>query len=146
MTIRQILEEPSKIHHMQSDLDNLLEQVGLPSDVRIKYPHELSGGQRQRVGIARALSLFPSLIVCDEPISALDVSIQAQIINLLKELQTKHPMTYLFIAHDLSIVRYLVTHVLVLCQGKLVEMGPVDQLFNQPQHPYTQRLIESSIL
>ena len=121
----------------------LLDQVGLPSRALNAYPHELSGGQRQRVGIARALALDPALVICDEAISALDVSIQAQIINLLQELQDEFKLTYLFIAHDIAVVRHFSDRIAVMYLGKVVEEGPALELCARPQHPYTQSLISA---
>jgi oligopeptide/dipeptide ABC transporter ATP-binding protein len=121
-----------------------LRRVGLDPDHMSRYPHEFSGGQRQRIGIARALILEPEFIVCDEPISALDVSVQAQVINLLEELQASMGLTLLFIAHDLSMVRYVSDRMAVMYLGALVEVGPAAQVFFDPQHPYTQTLIASN--
>lgn len=143
MTIHEILAEPTQIHRLPKRVDELLELVGLPQEAKNRYPHEFSGGQRQRIGIARALALNPDFLICDEPISALDVSIQAQIINLLQRLQKELGLTILFIAHDLAIVRYLSTRVAVMHQGKIVECRDADELFSQPSHPYTKNLLSS---
>ena len=121
-----------------------LTQVGLHPDHMSRYPHEFSGGQRQRIGIARAMIIAPKFVVCDEPISALDVSVQAQVVNLLDELKTSLGLTLLFIAHDLSMVRYVSNRMAVMYLGKVVELGPADQVFFEPQHPYTRLLIESN--
>lgn len=121
----------------------LLEEVGLDSDYYERYPHEFSGGQRQRIGIARAISLDPAFIVCDEPVSALDVSVQAQIIKLLKDLQQKKELTYLFISHDLGVVRHLCDRVLVMYLGHMAELAPVKELFHRPLHPYTEALLSA---
>ena len=120
-----------------------MQQVGLEPDWYNRYPHEFSGGQRQRVCIARALILQPELIICDESVSALDVSVQAQVLNLLNELKEQHGYTYLFITHDLSVVKFLSDRILVMEKGRIVEQGPADQLFAHPQHPYTQRLLDA---
>jgi oligopeptide/dipeptide ABC transporter ATP-binding protein len=125
------------------ELRRLLEMVGLSADSEDRYPHEFSGGQRQRIGIARALSVNPSLIVCDEPISALDVSIQAQIINLLKDLQDELGVSYLFISHDLNVVGYLCHTVSVMYRGKIMEHATVEEIFDDPRHPYTLTLLEA---
>ena len=144
MTIGDIIGEPLKIHRRsQPTTDELLDLVGLPISAKGRFPHEFSGGQRQRVGIARAIALHPDFIVCDEPISALDVSIQAQIVNLLLHLQKKFGLTYLFIAHDLAMVRYISTRVAVMYQGEFVESATTDELYKRPLHPYTQLLFSS---
>jgi oligopeptide transport system ATP-binding protein len=144
MTIGDIIGEPLRIHRRDTPtIDALLDLVGLPQSAKGRFPHEFSGGQRQRVGIARALALHPDFIVCDEPISALDVSIQAQIVNLLLELQKEFDLTYLFIAHDLAMVRHISTRVAVMYQGEFVETARVEDLYKNPSHPYTQLLLSS---
>ena len=150
MTIADILKEPFKIHSLHSkreleeEIEHLLSLVGIHSSFLRRYPHELSGGQRQRIGIARALALRPRFVVCDEPVSALDVSVQAQIVNLLKELQAKLKLTYLFIAHDLGIIKYISSRVAVMYLGKLVELAPTEELYKNPLHPYTEALLSST--
>ena len=124
-------------------MENLLVEVGLEPTYKTRYPHEFSGGQRQRIGIARALTLNPKLIVADEPVSALDVSVQAQVMNLLMDLQEKHSLTYLFISHDLAIVRHISSCVAVMYSGKIVETGNCDSIFNDPKHPYTKCLLSA---
>ena len=150
MTVRQIVGEAIQIHKLaatKSDetdmIATLLKKVGLGEAAMNRYPHEFSGGQRQRIGIARALAVDPKFIVCDEPVSALDVSIQAQVINLLQELQQKLGLTYLFIAHDLSVVRHISNRVAVMYVGKIVEIADRDQLYANPLHPYTQALLSA---
>lgn len=148
--IGDLLGEPLKVHRIVPDreigreVDRLLELVGLPKNSRSRYPHEFSGGQRQRIGIARALSLRPRLIVCDEPVSALDVSIQAQILDLFKELQRELNLTYLFIAHGLGAVSYVSDRIAVMKAGKIVETGEAKDIFRNPQHPYTKALIDAN--
>jgi oligopeptide transport system ATP-binding protein len=151
MTVREIIGEPIEIHHLaktpaeaERKIVELLEKVGLRAEAAHRYPHEFSGGQRQRIGIARALAVEPEFIVCDEPISALDVSIQAQIINLLMDLQDQLGLSYLFISHDLSIVRHVSHRVAVMYLGRIVEQGPPDALYESPLHPYTHALLSAA--
>jgi oligopeptide transport system ATP-binding protein len=150
MKVGEIIGEPIHVHNIEPDkqarerrVRELLAVCGLPEDFADRYPHEMSGGQRQRVGIARALSLRPDFIVCDEAISALDVSIQAQIINLLEDLRERFKLTYLFIAHDLSVVRHLCHRVAVMYLGRVVELADCDELYGNPLHPYTRALLEA---
>jgi oligopeptide transport system ATP-binding protein len=149
MTVEAIIEEPLTIHGIgngkerRAKVQDLLERVGLNPLLANRFPHEFSGGQRQRIGVARALALNPSFIVADEPISALDVSIQAQVVNLLEDLQDALGLTYLFIAHDLSMVRHICDRVAVMYLGKIVELGPVREIYDNPQHPYTQALLSA---
>ncbi|CAM3986785.1 dipeptide ABC transporter ATP-binding protein [Cohnella lubricantis] len=149
MTVGSLLAEPLRVHGIvpkpdaAREVDRLLDIVGLPRNSQDRYPHEFSGGQRQRIGIARALALKPKLIVCDEPVSALDVSIQAQVLNLLKDLQQEFDLTYLFIAHGLGAVRYISDRIAVMYLGKLVEVGPAKELFLRPKHPYTKALLDA---
>src|SRR5260221_8491822 len=149
MTVGSIIGEPLEIHNLargrekQERVQELLRIVGLNPYFANRYPHEFSGGQRQRIGIARALAVQPSFIVCDEPISALDVSIQAQVINLLEELQEQFNLTYLFIAHDLSVVRHISDRVAVMYVGKIVELTTRDLLYERPLHPYTKALLSA---
>ena len=150
MKVRDIIAEGMDIHGIvktraerDAKVNELLKMVGLNPEHANRYPHEFSGGQRQRIGIARALAVNPRFIVCDEPISALDVSIQAQIVNLLKQLQKEQQLTYLFIAHDLSMVKYISDRIAVMYQGKIVELGTADAVYHQPFHPYTKSLLSA---
>jgi oligopeptide transport system ATP-binding protein len=150
MKIGHIIGEPMKVHGIEPDparrqarVSELLSMCGLNPKFADRYPHEMSGGQRQRVGIARALALNPEFIICDEAVSALDVSIQAQVINLLEDLRDEFHLTYLFIAHDLSVVRHLCHRVAVMYLGKMVELAACDELYENPLHPYTQALLEA---
>lgn len=150
MNVEQLISEPLEINRVgtgrperRDRVRKLLSQVGLPNDVLGRYPHEFSGGQRQRIGIARALALGPEFIVCDEPLSALDVSIQAQIVNLLLDLRDTLNMGYLFISHDLNVVRFVSHRIAVMYLGRIVELGPAEAVATQPKHPYTQLLLSS---
>jgi oligopeptide/dipeptide ABC transporter ATP-binding protein len=146
-TVQELLEEPFRIHRIGSPderrqrVDRLLDRVGLSRNALTRFPHEFSGGQRQRIGIARAIALEPRLVVCDEPVSALDVSIQSQVINLLLELQRDMGLTYLFIAHDLAVVKHISDHIAVMYLGRIVETAAAATLYATPRHPYTRALI-----
>jgi peptide/nickel transport system ATP-binding protein len=149
-TVGQILIEPMKIHHIGDDDDErfakaiaLIERVGLPRAAIHKYPHEFSGGQRQRIAIARCLSMQPEVLICDESVSALDVSVQATVLNLLLDLQDEFGMSYIFISHDLAVVRTMADDVLVMHSGEVVERGSSDAIYADPQHDYTKRLLAS---
>ena len=149
MRVGTIVREPLDIHRIGSRaererrVDELFALVGLDAALKRRYPHEFSGGQRQRIGLARAIALNPSFIIADEPVSALDVSIQAQVINLLMDLQTRLALTYLFIAHDLRLVRHICSRVAVMFRGRIVEMGATSRIFDTPQHPYTRALLSA---
>jgi oligopeptide/dipeptide ABC transporter ATP-binding protein len=150
MTIEQIVSEPLTIHRLATGSERadrvaeMLRNVGLKPEHRRRYPHEFSGGQRQRIGIARALIMRPSLVVADEAVSALDVSVQAQVINLLADLQDQFQLTYIFVAHDLSVVRHICDRVAVMYAGRIVELSPTDDLFANPQHPYSKLLLSAA--
>jgi oligopeptide transport system ATP-binding protein len=147
--VGQIVGTPLRIHGLASgdglkrQVNELLERVGLGPEHHNRFPHEFSGGQRQRIGIARALALRPKLIIADEPVSALDVSIQAQIINLLEDLQNEFKLTYLFVAHDLGVIRHVSDRIAVMYLGKIVEVGPADEVYSNPIHPYTLSLLSA---
>lgn len=149
MRIREIIAEPLRVHglakgrDMSAQVGELLERCGMPASAADRYPHEFSGGQKQRIGIARALAVRPKFIVCDEPTSALDVSIQSQIINLLRDLQREFGLSYLFISHDMAVVRHMCERIAVMYKGQMVEIGPRDQILYDPQHEYTKRLLGS---
>jgi len=150
MTVYGIIAEPLEIHfpawskeQRRARVADLLDKVGLEADFMQRYPHQFSGGQRQRIGIARALAVEPEFIICDEPVSALDVSVQAQIVNLLQDLQEEFGLTYLFIAHDLAVVEHISDEVLVMTEGKIVEQASAEAIYNRPTHPYTVKLLEA---
>ena len=150
MTIGEAVTEPLVVHNMYKNLKErkekgieLLEKVGMEADHYTRYPHQFSGGQRQRICIARSLSLNPKFILCDEAVSALDVSVQAQVLNLLQDLKDEFDLSYLFISHDLSVIKFIADRVLVMQKGKIVERGDVESVINNPQNPYTQMLIDS---
>ncbi len=146
-TVGQIIAEPFVIHHTRNDVKlrvrELISRVGLNPEHYNRYPHEFSGGQRQRIGVARALALNPKLIVCDEPVSALDVSVQAQILNLLRSLQDEFELTYVFISHDLSVIRQIADRVAVMYLGRVVELADAEQIYESPRHPYTAALLSA---
>src|SRR5262245_32726644 len=147
MSVGQIVEEPLKIHTKQSPAERrervmwLMDKVGLSRDYIHRYPHEFSGGQRQRIGIARALATNPKIVIADEPVSALDVSIQAQVVNLMQDLQQEFGLSYIFIAHDLSVVRHISDRIAVMYKGEIVELGDAETIYQNPQHPYSRTLL-----
>jgi peptide/nickel transport system ATP-binding protein len=149
MTVEQTLKEPLMLsgrftkHEIQEQIENLMQLVGIDERIRLAFPHELDGGRRQRVGIGRALALNPKFVVCDEPVSALDVSIQAQILNLLMDLQEKHGLTYMFITHNMAVVRHISANISVMYLGQLVETSPTKDLFKNALHPYTKALLSA---
>jgi oligopeptide transport system ATP-binding protein len=149
MTVEEILREPLNIHSVgtnderNSEVDRLLKVTGMPSDSAIRYPSEFSGGQQQRIGIARALALQPKLLICDEPVSALDVSVQAQILNLLRDLQDQFELTYLFISHNIAVTAFMSKRIGVMYLGQLVEIGPSKEVVSAPRHPYTVELLKA---
>ena len=149
MTVGAIVEEPLTIHTKQSKAERrdrvrwLLEKVRLSPEHAARYTHEFSGGQRQRIGIARALATNPKIVIADEPVSALDVSIQAQVINLMQDLQEEFGLSYLFISHDLSVVRHIANRIFVMYLGNIVEAGPADEVYSRPMHPYSRMLLSA---
>jgi peptide/nickel transport system ATP-binding protein len=150
LSVGKAIMEPMKVHGLYGDAESrkqktiqLLERVGLSEEHFDRYPHEFSGGQRQRIGIARTIAVEPKLIICDESVSALDISVQAQVLNLLNELKTDFGFTYIFISHDLAVVKYMADQLLVMHEGKIVEQGEADEVYAHPQKAYTQQLIEA---
>jgi oligopeptide/dipeptide ABC transporter ATP-binding protein len=149
MTVDEIIREPLDIHNIGTmqvradEVDRLLQTTGMPSDAAVRFPTEFSGGQQQRIGIARALAFQPKLMICDEPVSSLDVSVQAQILNLLKDLQDQFDLTYVFISHNIAVTGFMSQRIGVMYLGKLVEIGPSEAIVNAPLHPYTQLLINA---
>ena len=149
MTVQQLIERPMELHlglsrqERKKRVEYLLDRVGLQAEYAARYPHEFSGGQRQRIGIARALSTNPALVIADEPVSALDVSVQAQVINLMEELREEFGLTYIFVAHDLAVVYHIADRIAVMYLGDVVEIGPAEEVYNDPQHPYTRALLSS---
>ncbi|MBT9774906.1 ATP-binding cassette domain-containing protein [Clostridium sp. MCC353] len=150
MSVKEIIAEPLVTHglaktkqEIEDQVRELMKEVGIPAEFINRYPHQFSGGQRQRIGIARAIALHPKLIICDEPVSALDVSIQSQVLNLLKDLQAQYQLTYLFISHDLSVVKFIADRVCVMFLGMICEIGDTDSLYEKPLHPYTKFLLNA---